>query len=367
VKLRRVAGLAAALALGLVPSARPGPEGLPLHVCPPCQFDCHHLRFPGPGVCPVCGMTLIEATDDEGRAIVLIEAYPRATVVDTVHARELRADLGVTYRNVRIPAGEVELEARLYVPPAVAIPGPAVVVNHGSAPSTFADVALYSRTCLEAGLVVLAYSKRGCGTSTGTYRPFDVVTSPSIFGELGADAAAAWRWLAARPEVDPDRVGFIGGSQAGWISPLAASRVDAAFVVNVAGPAVSAGVEAVHGRLVGDGNDTFRQVPTAVADSLVRHHDGPIGFDPAPVLAGLEIPVLWIFGTRDDVVPVGPSVDAIRELRAAGRRNHYLELAPGYTHDLIHVDTGEVLDLRSLLVSWLSERGILGTATEASP
>jgi len=72
-------------------------------------------------------------------------------------------------------------------------------------------------------LAVLAYDKRGVGASTGRYRPFNVRESENIFEELAADARAATRWPRTQKEVDPARIGLVGGSQAGWIMPLAAS------------------------------------------------------------------------------------------------------------------------------------------------
>ena len=105
----------------------------------------------------------------------------------------------------------------------------------GLAPTSFARVSYFTSTALDVGMAVLAYSKRGCGNSTGVYRRFSVEASEQIFGELAADANSARRWLKNQPEVDPERVGFIGGSQAGWISPLAAIRESVAFIVSLAG------------------------------------------------------------------------------------------------------------------------------------
>lgn len=356
--LAALVGVVAGL-VGIPVASAGAPSGEPLYVCPPCVADCHHLRFPGPGSCPVCRMALVEATDADGSPLFLVDAAPGRATVDTTGGAEVGGEVTFAYRDLRIPAGDVTLEARLYRPSGAREPLPAAVVNHGSAPTTFADVSFFTRTCLEAGLAVLAYSKRGCGGSTGRYRRFTVRESADLFDALADDAAAAFRHLVRAPGIDPTRVGFVGGSQAGWISPLAASRVDAAFVVNVAGAPVSAGMEAHHGRLVGEGNDVFRQVPTAVADSLLRHFDGPPGYDPAPTLAALETPVLWIFGTRDEVIPVTASLDALADLRRAGHRNHHVVIADGHTHDLVHVDTGRPFDLRSALGSWLVDQGIL--------
>ena len=92
---------------------------------------------------------------------------------------------------------------------------------------------------LHHGLAVLAYDKRGVGQSGGTYpgespHPFTIDT-------LARDAEAAVHFLATRPEIDHDRIGLAGHSQAGWIIPLAASREPAVrFAVVFSGPAVTA-------------------------------------------------------------------------------------------------------------------------------
>ena len=58
---------------------------------------------------------------------------------------------------------------------------------------------------------------------------------------LARDAAAAARFLAKQPGIDPRRVGLAGQSQAGWIPPLAAAREPAIrFLLMFSGPAVTA-------------------------------------------------------------------------------------------------------------------------------
>jgi hypothetical protein len=44
--------------------------------------------------------------------------------------------------------------------------------------------------------------------------------------------------LGAQPAIDPDEVGLVGASQAGWIAPRAADVTDAAFVALASAPMV---------------------------------------------------------------------------------------------------------------------------------
>ncbi len=119
----------------------------------------------------------------------------------------------------------VQLDADLYLPNQV--PAPAIVLAHGFGgdKSGLADQA---NALASAGFVVLAYSARGFGESTGLIS----VNSPDF--EV-TDASAIIDYLATRPEVELDSpddptVGFAGGSYGGALALLIAGyddRVDA--------------------------------------------------------------------------------------------------------------------------------------------
>ncbi|MGH3568875.1 MAG: alpha/beta fold hydrolase, partial [Pseudonocardia sp.] len=122
-------------------------------------------------------------------------------------------------------APRVSLDTTLYLP--VTTPAPAVLVAHGFGGSK-ASVDADARALAERGFVVLAWSARGFGTSTGQI----ALNSPDA--EV-ADARALVDWLAGRPEVQLDapgdpRLGVTGGSYGGALSLLLAGydpRVDA--------------------------------------------------------------------------------------------------------------------------------------------
>ena len=119
----------------------------------------------------------------------------------------------------------VELDADLYLPEQV--PAPAVVLAHGFGgdKAGSADQAI---KLAQAGFVVLTYSARGFGESTGLIS----MNSPNF--EV-ADASRLIDFLAQRSEVTQDgdndpRVGFAGGSYGGALALLIAGyddRVDA--------------------------------------------------------------------------------------------------------------------------------------------
>jgi dienelactone hydrolase len=57
---------------------------------------------------------------------------------------------------------------------------------------------------------------------------------------LAADAVAAFKYLQSRPEVDPNKIGFRGASQSGYVLPIAASmEPKVAFIVLLSPPMVT--------------------------------------------------------------------------------------------------------------------------------
>jgi uncharacterized protein len=114
------------------------------------------------------------------------------------------------------------LVGRLIEPSAPADAGrPLVVMVHGSE-KTAAIGSVYAYMLAAQGVSSFVYDKRGTGASGGDYT--------QNFELLADDAAAALqeaRRLAAGRFV---RVGFFGGSQGGWVAPLAATRSPADFV-----------------------------------------------------------------------------------------------------------------------------------------
>ncbi|OZM77537.1 S9 family peptidase [Pseudonocardia sp. MH-G8] len=314
--------------------------------------------------------------------------------------------------DVSYPGDGVELAGTLALP-ASQRPAPAVLLISGSGPQD-RDSALFghrpflvmSEALTRAGYAVLRVDDRGVGGSGG-------VLDKATYGELVADITAGVEFLRARPEVDPAQVGLLGHSEGGVLAPLAAGQTGAAFVVSLAGPAVSGEEVLVAqnrtlftqlGRLadaeaqvayvreltrllrVGD-TDSARvlarreigrqlelmppeqrptpeqieaQLPvTPYFRSLVLH-------DPAPSLRALRVPVLAVYGGKDVQVPATQSAPAARELLAAGpdatvctfpQLNHLMQPAvTGAPAEYASIPTAidpEVLDLVS---GWLATR-----------
>ncbi len=164
-------------------------------------------------------------------AVVVLVA---AAVVVAVWPRPGPREIVAQDEKITVPGGPdvdgtVTLDAGLYLPSAT--PAPAVIVAHGFGGSR-ASVDADAQRLARAGFVVLAYSARGFGASTGR------IGLDSLDYEV-ADGRALVDWLSHRPEVAQDgagdpRVGVTGGSYGGALALMLAGtdqRVDAVAAV----------------------------------------------------------------------------------------------------------------------------------------
>lgn len=127
--------------------------------------------------------------------------------------------------------GGVELAGRLVMPPGDA-PVPVIVMVHGSEDYSARTFYAEPRLWPAQGVGVFVFDKRGTGDSDGKYT--------QDFHVLARDAAAAVaeaRRLGGRRIA---RLGIDGGSQGGWIGPLAATLTPVDFVIARYGMAESA-------------------------------------------------------------------------------------------------------------------------------
>jgi dienelactone hydrolase len=237
---------------------------------------------------------------------------------------------------------------------------PAVVLVHGSGRVTAQQ--LLSRTTADRltamGFVVLAYDKRGVGESTGEYSNIGPHNSVAMFELLATDALAAVDALRARDDVDPARIGLIGFSQGGWISPLAASMGSTvAFVVSVSGPAVSVGEEIAYSEIAGEDPGSVKGLTDEEIDRRMASFRGPHGYDPGPVLARLRVPSLWILGERDHSIPIKRTVAILSSLKAQGRPITTYVIADA-NHGLMR-SNGERTDFWPVVQEWLRANGKL--------
>ncbi|WP_395331831.1 alpha/beta hydrolase [Novosphingobium sp. BL-8H] len=238
---------------------------------------------------------------------------------------------------------------------------PVVVLIHGAEHASARQDYALQRMFPAAGVGVFVYDKRGTGASTGQYT--------QDYATLATDAIAALHAARRMGGARISRIGYQGGSQGGWVAPLAARIEPVDFVIVSFGLAISV-VAAEHELISADltrhgygpeaiakaleisqavetlvdsnfqtGYEELEQVRSRYqhepwfgyvrgsfvgmildmsADQLRREAPAlapniSLYYDPQPVLRNLDVPQLWILA-EDDVV--APSAETARRLGA---------------------------------------------------
>jgi pimeloyl-ACP methyl ester carboxylesterase len=284
--------------------------------------------------------------------------------IDFAGTRGQRIAFDVT--NTRFQGAGVTLAGRLVLPRGNARV-PIVVLVHGSEHDSALDFYSLQRMFPAAGIGVFVYDKRGTGASGGTYTQSYLTLADDAIAAVGE----AKRLAGARA----GRIGYQGGSQGGWVAPLAARISPVDFVIVGFGLAVSPLEEdreaiAYDMRHRGYGPDVMAkamQVADASAaimlsdfrsgydklDAVKRKYGNepwfkyvrgdvtwillqwpaeklkqegpilfagvPIQYDPMPVLRNLDVPQLWILGKEDRDAPSAETIKRIRGLQQAGK------------------------------------------------
>ena len=319
--------------------------------------------------------------------------------------------------DVGYPSRDLTLAGTLTLPEG---PGPfaAVVMSTGSGPQDRDESLAGHRPFLvladaltRAGYAVLRTDDRGVGGSGGDY-------SRATYEELAADVLAGVTYLAARPEVDPARIGLFGHSEGGYLAPLAARGAAGAvaFTVLMAGPAVSGEEVLVRQNelLLAQAGSAPEEVEAQVAFlrelvALLRAEDydragelararvgeqamalppeqrpvpeqvdaqvaglispvvrALVTYDPAPALAELSVPVLAFYGGTDLQVPAEQSEPRAVELLSGNPDATVLTL-PGLNHlmqpsgsgspaEYAGIETTVAPEVLDLITGWLQER-----------
>jgi len=263
------------------------------------------------------------------------------------------------------------------------------------------------------GIASFVFDKRGTGQSEGKYT--------QDFHALAADAIAA---LAEARRLAGDRatsVGFVGGSQGGWVGPLAASESEVDFVVNLYGMAEGALAEdrnEVIGGLARAGWGEEEQAHAAeLADAagvimasnftegfaefdrrrnLYKNEPwygdvegeftgailpypefalrivGPMRnlgtswtYDPMPVLRGLDEQQFWVIAAEDSEAPPAETIRRLRALQSEGRPID-IAIYPNADHGMIVLEgegeaaqrVGHVQNYFRQVAAWINTRDL---------
>ncbi|HKZ10825.1 MAG TPA: alpha/beta hydrolase [Rhodanobacteraceae bacterium] len=268
--------------------------------------------------------------------------------------------------NVMFQGAGVRLAGRLVMPQGTGRV-PIVILVHGSEHDSALTFYSLQRQLPADGVGVFVYDKRGTGKSGGVYTQNYLL--------LANDAIAAMNEAKRLAGTRAGRIGYQGGSQGGWVAPLAAKIAPVDFVIVGFGLAVSPLDEvreatafdltsrgygpdvvakamhiadAVSAVIVSDfrkGYDQldavkakygkqpwFKYVRGDIAFYLLEtpeaklREQGPVllagvpaNYDPMPVLRNLDTPQLWILAADDHDAPSAETGRRLRALQAEGK------------------------------------------------
>ena len=216
-------------------------------------------------------------------------------------------------------------------------PFAAVVIVHGSGQEK--RMMEFAILLANNGIAVLTYDKRGVGESGGVYAGPEVGTNnvdAANLNLLSLDASEAGNTLLAYLPPKHIPLGLIGGSQAGWIIPLAASKNSHFKYMVIFSGALVTVREQLRFQFYTQGNANFWD--THSEEDARKHifNDADkyqfTDTDPCDVLSKLSIHGLWIFGGKDIQVPVKLSLEHLTKLTSNNKLYEY-KLFPGLGHN----------------------------------
>lgn len=296
--------------------------------------------------------------------------------------------------------GAISLAGTLFLP-LTRGPHPAIVFLHGSGSEGRFATRFLAEQFSRSGIAALSFDQRGVGKSTGDWKQ-------STFDDLANDAIAAIHMLQRRGDINPKAIGISGHSQGGAISPLIASRSkDVAFVIAAAAFGTLQYEQDLYRVRNGIRNAGFSEAETAKAmafysqwvdvgrtgqgwdeleatipkvqnekwfgwvepppkDSWVWKWYPPVAnYNPLPYWEKVSVPVLLIYGERDQNTPAALSILKIDQaLRRARNSDYTIVELPRAAHDLtVSPEPGQPFEWRrdapgyvELMIDWTLRR-----------
>jgi uncharacterized protein len=328
----------------------------------------------------------------DGKSAHFSECAEGRITFDGLVGRRLDLDMSET----TFTSHGVTLAGRLLLPKGNATV-PIVVLVHGAEHDSARDFNPLQRILPAEGVGAFVYDKRGTGASGGDYS--------QDFGLLADDAATAMQQAKRLAGSRAGRLGFQGGSQAGWVIPIAVNREHVDFAIVCFGLAVgvidedqqevqiemrekghsqaeilqalqiasAAEIVIASGFKEGfrefdalralykdapwykdlHGNYTHMLLPYTEAELRAMGQKfawgTPFYYDPMPALRSNKTPQLWILGTEDYEAPSIETAYRIKSLIGDGFR-FTLAVYPGAEHGMTLFETdpanGERLSTR---------------------
>ncbi|HEX3756416.1 MAG TPA: CocE/NonD family hydrolase [Rhizomicrobium sp.] len=277
-------------------------------------------------------------------------------------------------------SGGVKLMGRLIMPKGSG-KVPVVILIHGSEHNSALDSYALQRMFPAQGIGAFVYDKRGTGRSGGTYT--------QDFSMLAKDAVVAMREARRLAGARAGRVGYQGGSEGGWVVPLAVNLAQVDFAIVSFGLAVTvlqedqesvaldmqfhnhsaedtakalelaragervvetggkegyAAFDALRGKYKSEGwykdvhgDFLFFVLPLDKAQmeeqaKKLQFHT-PFRYEPMPALRASTTPQLWVLGSDDLDAPSAETARRIKSL-IAERKDFTLAVYPGAEHGM---------------------------------
>lgn len=311
-------------------------------------------------------------------------------------------------------AGDVRLAGTLTLPEGPG-PFPAAVLLSGSGPQDRDEsvwehrpFAVLADHLTRQGIAVLRFDDRGFAESTGDF-------ASATISDFASDAEAAFAYLQAHPATNAQATGLIGHSEGGIHAPLAAQgNPEIAFIILLAAPGTT-GADLLYDQtqliMAANGADdasldtlgsTIRRLqsvlmaagspdeartaldavltpadmmsmgnPPDMRDLLIQQMTRQwyldlLAYDPEPVLADVQQPVLAMNGTLDLQVPYHQNLSGIREalsanpdvtIHALDDHNHLFQRAQtGTISEYAQIEETFAPDALDLISDWILER-----------
>lgn len=269
----------------------------------------------------------------------------------------------------RVDVGDVELAVNLYECEGGG-PRPGIVLVPGSGDHSYRNAyGFWPDYLAHLGFRVLTYDKRGTGASEGELSSaIRGRTGPELWGRLAADARACVEYLRQLPDVDAERVGMLGFSQAGWVMPYAAREPGVAFTIAVNGAATTVMQELAFSELAGESRKLRRLLPLDEAYAELAELE-VTDYTYERDIARQETPGLWLYGMLDRVVPSRASADLIEAIADGTELDFTVARFPRGNHELFEAEFGHLAEgttlarmvpgLFDVVEGWLRERGVL--------
>ena len=287
---------------------------------------------------------------------------------------------------ITFQSGEFTLVAELRTPEGTG-PFPVVLFVHGSGPADRTGEGSYPpiiERMLRAGYATFSWDKPGTGESTGELR------EPTLRHQRAQIVLDAVEVMKARGDIDSQRIGLWGISQAGYVMPLALMQSeDIAFMICISCPGMSgtdqttyqnmamalctgtpkgqadrrtellAELEAARTYKTYGEYVHYREVIEALFGTAVQAPQG-YGFgvvpekawlandsenehwwNPIEVIEQTEIPVLAIFGDKDPQMdPIQGAYAYRKAVEQAGNPLSRVDLFPKANHGIVTSETG---------------------------